>query len=249
MRKQIPAFTAFAAITLAMLAVGFITGAQQFEYPSTRKVEHVDSYHGTKVADPYRWLEDDNSAETAKWVEEQNKVTFSYLEKISYRAKLKDRLARLYDYPKYSAPFRKGDNFFFSKNEGLQNHSLLYLQKGLEGTPEVLIDANKFAADGTSKLGAFSLSKDGKYAVYGISRAGSDWQEYLVMEIASKKTLSDRLEWIKASGASWHGNGFFYSRYDAPEKGKELSSKNEFQKVYFHRLGTPQSEDELIYQD
>src|SRR5262245_38824134 len=242
-------FTALAGMSLGLLIIGFTSGAQQFDYPNTRKVDHVDTYHGTNVADPYRWLEDDNSAETAKWVEEQNKVTFSYLEKISYRAKLKDRLARLYDYPKYSAPFRKGDNFFFSKNEGLQNQSVLYIQKGLEGTPEVLIDPNKFAADGTSRLGAFSLSKDGKYAVYGISKAGSDWQEYLVMETAAKKTLTDRLEWIKASGASWHGDGFFYSRYDAPEKGRELSSKNEFQKVYFHRIGTPQSADELVYED
>ncbi|MCI0660870.1 MAG: prolyl oligopeptidase family serine peptidase [Acidobacteria bacterium] len=242
-------FAALAGISLGLLIVGFISGAQQFEYPNTKKVDHIDTYHGTKVADPYRWLEDDNSAETAKWVEEQNKVTFTYLDKIPYRAKLKDRLARLYDYPKYSAPFRKGDNFFFSKNEGLQNQSVLYIQKGLEGKPEVLIDPNKFAADGTSKLGVFSLSKDGKYAVYGISKAGSDWQEYLVMEIATKTTLNDRLEWIKASGASWHGDGFFYSRYEAPEKGRELSSKNEFQKVYFHRLGTPQSADELVYED
>jgi prolyl oligopeptidase len=249
MKKLIPAFAAFTTISLVLLFIGFISGAQQFEYPNTKKVDHKDTYHGSSVADPYRWLEDDNSAETAKWVEEQNKVTFAYFEKIPYRAKLKDRLARLTDYPKYSEPFRKGDNFFFYKNEGLQNQSILYIQKGLEGTPEVLIDPNKLAADGTSRLGAFSLSKDGKYAVYGISKAGSDWQEYLVMEIATKKTLTDRLEWIKASGASWHGDGFFYSRYDAPEKGRELSSKNEFQKVYYHRIGTPQSADDLVYED
>src|SRR5262245_18345453 len=158
MRKQIPAFTAFAAITLAMLAVGFITGAQQFEYPSTRKVEHVDSYHGTKVADPYRWLEDDNSAETAKWVEEQNKITFAYLEKIPYRAKFKDRLTQLFNYPKYSPPSRRGEYFIFSKNDGLQNQSVLYIQKGLDGGPEVLIDPKKFSEDGTTRLGAFALS-------------------------------------------------------------------------------------------
>jgi prolyl oligopeptidase len=246
MRKRI---IAFAVVLLSIATIGFVSSAQQLEYPKTGKVDHVDTYHGVNIADPYRWLEDDNSQETAKWVEEQNKVSFGYLEKIPYRAKIKDRLERLFDYPKYSAPFRKGDNFFFRKNEGLQNQSVLYIQKGLEGAPEVLIDPNKFSEDGTSRLTIFSLSKDGKYAAYGISKAGSDWQEYHVMEIASKKTLTDTLQWIKGSGASWNGNGFFYSRYDAPEKGRELSSKNEHQKVYYHRVGTPQSEDDLVYED
>ncbi len=240
---------ALLAISLAPVTAEFMTSAQQLDYPKTRKVDHVDAYHGVQIADPYRWLEDDNSAETAKWVEEQNKVTFAYLERIPYRAKIKERLERQYNYPKYSAPFRKGDNFFFSKNDGLQNQSVLYVQKGLDGTPEVLIDPNKFSEDGTSRLTIFSLSKDGKYAAYGISKAGSDWQEYFVMEVATKKSLSDKLQWIKGSGASWHGNGFFYSRYDAPEKGRELSSKNEFQKVFFHRAGMQQAEDELVYED
>ncbi len=237
------------AIGVALAAIGFVGSAQQIEYPKTRKVDHVDTYHGVQIADPYRWLEDDRSEETAKWVEEQNKVAFAYLEKIPYRAKLKERLERLYNYPKYGSPFRKGELYFFSKNDGLQNQSVLYVQKGLNGTPEVLIDPNKLSEDGTSRLGAFALSKDGKHAAYGVSKAGSDWQEYFVMEIATKQTLGDKLEWIKASGASWAGNGFFYSRYDAPEKGRELSSKNEYQKVYFHRVGTPQSQDELVYED
>lgn len=242
-------FITRSAIFLALIAVGFATSAQQFEYPKTKKIDHVDTYHGVQVADPYRWLEDDNSPETANWVEEQNKVTFAYLEKISYRVKLADRLKRLYNYPKYTAPFKRGENFFFYKNDGLQNQSVLYVQKGLDGAPEVLIDPNKFSGDGTSRLTVFNVSKDGKYAAYGVSKAGSDWQEYFVMEIAAKKTLSDNLQWIKASRASWQGNGFFYSRYDAPEKGRELSSKNEYQKVYYHRVGTPQSEDELVYED
>jgi prolyl oligopeptidase len=237
------------AILGAFAFGSLMTSAQQIDYPQTRKVDHTDEYHGVKVADPYRWLEDDNSAETAKWVEDENRVTFAYLDKIPYRAKIKERLQQLYNYPKYTAPFRKGDLYFFSKNDGLQNQNVLYVQKGLNGTPEVLIDPNKFAEDGTARLTVFSLSKNGKYAVYGVSKAGSDWQEYFVLEVATKKTLADNLKWIKASGASWHGDGFFYSRYDAPEKGHELSSKNEFQKVFYHRVGASQSDDALVYED
>jgi len=222
---------------------------QRFDYPQTRKVDHVDTYHGTKVPDPYQWLEDDNSPETAQWVEAENKVTFAYLERIPYRAELKKRLETLYNYPKYGAPSRKGEYFFFSKNDGLQNQSVLYIQNGLTGTPEVLIDPNTWSADGTSRLGAFALSKDGRYAVVGVSRAGSDWQEYGVMEVATKTMLPDKLEWIKVSGASWRGDGFFYSRYPAPAKGRELSSANENHQVYFHKVGTPQSADELVFQD
>ncbi|MCX6143390.1 MAG: prolyl oligopeptidase family serine peptidase [Ignavibacteriales bacterium] len=225
-----------------------LTG-QQLQYPQTKKVDHVDTYFGVKVADPYRWLEDDNSTETAQWVEAENKVTFGYLEKIPYRQQVKQRLENLYNYPKYTAPFRGGENFFFRKNDGLQNQSVLYVQKGLDGTPEVLIDPNKLSADGTSRLGAFALRRDGKYAVVGISRSGSDWQDFYVMKIDTKTYLSDTLNWIKVSGASWAGDAFFYSRYDAPEKGKELSSKNVNHRVYYHKLGTPQSADELIYED
>jgi len=223
--------------------------AQKLQYPQTKKVDRVDSYFGTEVSDPYRWLEDDNSAETAQWVEAENKVTFGYLENIPFRGQVRQRLENLFNYPKYSAPSRKGEHYYFSKNDGLQNQSVLYIQTGLDGKPEVLIDPNKFSVDGTARLGAFSLSKDGKHAVVGISRSGSDWQDYQVMEIATKSYLPDTLRWIKASGVAWLGDGFFYSRYDAPEKGKELSSKNVNQKVYFHKIGTPQSADELIYED
>jgi len=232
---------------LALLASG--VGAQKPQYPKTGKVDHVDTYHGTSVPDPYRWLEDDNSAETAKWVEEQNKITYAYLDKIPYRTKIKERLEQLYNYPKIGAPFRKGELYFFSKNDGLQNQSVLYVQKGFDGKPEVLIDPNKWSADGTVRLGAFSLSKDARYAVVGTSRSGSDWQEYGVMEIATKKMLPDTLKWVKVSGASWAGNGFFYSRYPEPEKGRELSTKNENHQVWFHKVGTSQAEDELIYED
>jgi len=234
----------FSTLLFSTISIG-----QGLDYPQTRKDNQVDDYHGTKVADPYRWLEDDNSAETAKWVEAENKVTFGYLGKIPYRAQVKAHLEQLYNFPKYTPPFRKGDYLFFTKNDGLQNQNVVYAQKGLEGAPEVLLDPNKFSADGTSRLGAFNVSEDGRYAVYGISVGGSDWQEAHVIEIAARKVLTDDLKWIKFTGFGWAGNGFFYSRFDAPEPGHELSSKNEFQKVYYHVLGSPQSDDELIYED
>src|ERR1041385_8038019 len=206
--------------------------SQQIHYPVTEKVHQVDTYFGIDVADPYRWLEDDNSPETAKWVEEENKVTFGYLESIPFRSKIKERLEELYNYPKYTAPFRKGEYFFFYKNDGLQNQSVLYIQKGLEGTPEVLLDPNTFSKDGTTRLSTFTLSKDGKYAAYAISVSGSDWQQYCVMDMATRKASTDTLKWIKVSNIAWQGNGFYYSHSPARQC-KELSSKNENHKVYY----------------
>ncbi|MEW6322118.1 MAG: prolyl oligopeptidase family serine peptidase [Acidobacteriota bacterium] len=232
-----------------LLAAGALVAAQPFSYPVTRTVDHVDVYHGTTVPDPYRWLEDDTSAETARWVEAQNAVTFAYLERIPYRARLKARLEQLFDYPKYSAPSRKGEWYFFRKNDGLQNQSVLYVQQGLSGAPEVLIDPNTWSEDGTVRLTAFAPSRDGRHAVYGISRSGSDWQEYRVIEIATKRTLDDKVEWVKVSGVAWHGNGFYYSRYPEPPTGRELSSANEHHQVFYHRLGTPQAQDEKVYED
>jgi prolyl oligopeptidase len=236
-------------VAVAVLALSVGLSAQSLQYPETRTVDHVDTYHGTKVPDPYRWLEDDNSAETAKWVEAQNKVTFAYLEKIPYRAQLLRRLNALYNYAKFSLPSRKGEHYFFSKNDGLQNQSVLYIQKGLEGTPEVLIDPNTWSADGTVRLATFEPSKDGKLAVYGVSRSGSDWQEYNVLDLTTRKPLADKIEWVKVSNVAWRGNGFYYSRYPAPAKGKELSSVNENHQVFYHRIGTPQSQDELVFED
>src|SRR5687767_898786 len=218
-------------------------------YPESKKVDQVDDYFGTKVADPYRWLEDDRTPEVQSWIEAQNKVTFAYLDRIPYREKLKARLTELYNYPRISAPFRRGDTYFFTKNDGLQNQSVYYIQKGVNGTPEVFIDPNKFSADGTSVMRGFSLSKDGKYVTYGIAKGGSDWLTLSVMEVATRKKLDDEVKWLKASGISWHGDGFFYSRYPEPAKGRELTSKNEFQTVYFHKVGTPQSADVVIYED
>jgi prolyl oligopeptidase len=250
MKLQTGAARLMAAAGVAVLTSSAL--AQRIEppsYPMTRKTDHVDTYHGTAVPDPYRWLEDDTSAETAAWVEAQNKVSFPYLEKIPFRKKLRDRVIQLNNYEKYSAPSQKGPYFFFSKNEGLQNQSVLFIQKGFEGAPEVLIDPNAWSADGTVRLATFAPSKDAKYAVYGISRSGSDWQEYKVMELATKKTLAESLEWVKVSSVAWHGDGFFYSRYPAPRKGQEKASINENHQVYFHKVGTPQSDDVLVYQD
>ncbi len=237
-------------ILLIALTVLFISAsAQKLHYPPAKKVDQVDAYFGVNVADPYRWMEDETSQERTAWIDAQNKVTFGYLEKIPYRQQIRQRLEKLFNYPKYSAPFRKGEYFFFSKNDGLQNQSVFYMQKGLDGTPEVLLDPNKFSADGTTRLGAFALSKDGTFAVYGISRGGSDWQEYCTMDMTTKKTMPDTLKWVKVSGIAWQANGFYYSRYPAPEKGKELTTKNENHMVYFHTVGTPQSEDRAVYQD
>src|SRR5579885_3646198 len=222
--------------------------AQRLVYPKAKRGEQVDDYFGVKVADPYRWLEDENSPETKQWVEEENKVTFGYLEKIPYRQAVKSRLEQLFNYARYTAPFRRGDDYFYFKNDGLQNQSVLYVQKGLDGTPEVLLDPNKFSADGTSRLGGLQLSKDARYVGYGISSGGSDWEELRVRDVATKKDLDDVLKWVKVSGIAWQGDGFYYSRYDAPS-GNELTAKNENHKVYYHRVGTPQSADELVYED
>ncbi|MVM32306.1 prolyl oligopeptidase family serine peptidase [Spirosoma sp. HMF4905] len=219
-------------------------------YPQARKTDQVDTYHGTQVADPYRWLEDDRSTETADWVKAENKVTFDYLAQIPYRKQFQDRLEKIYNYPKYSSPSRKGDWFYFSKNDGLQNQAVLYRQKGLDASakPELVIDPNKLSADGTTRLGAFSLSKDGKYAVVGLSKGGSDWQEYQIMDLATKTYLPDKIEWVKVSGAAWQGDGFYYSRYPKPE-GSALAAKNENHQVFFHKLNTSQSADRLVYED
>jgi prolyl oligopeptidase len=255
---------AFAAVVLSLAAVGPFwqpseaqnlasssrsTSDPKIVYPESKKVDVVDDYFGTKVADPYRWLEDETSAETKAWIDEQNKLTFSYLDRIPYREKLKARLTELYNYPRISAPFRRGDTYFFTRNTGLQNQSVYYIQKGVNGEPELFLDPNTFSKDGTTTLKAFSLSKDGKYLAYGVSSGGSDFITISVMEVASRKKLADEINWMKASGVSWQGDGFYYSRYPEPPPGKELSSRNEFQTVYFHKVGTPQSEDVLIYED
>jgi prolyl oligopeptidase len=219
------------------------------EYPETKKVDTVDTYFGAKVADPYRWLEDDNAEDVKEWVTKQNEVTFSYLEKIPFRDKIKKRYEEIFNYPKYTAPNKKGDNYFFYKNDGLQNQSVLYIQKDLNAEPEVFLDPNKLSEDGTVSLTTMSVSKNGKYFAYGTASAGSDWNEFFVMEVAAKTKLNDHLKWIKFSGIGWKEDGFYYSRFPEPAEGDELKSKNDNGKIYYHKLGTPQSEDVLIYEE
>lgn len=218
-------------------------------YPVTKKVDQVDDYFGTPVEDAYRWLEDDNSAETAEWVKQQNEVTFNYLSNIPFRDKIKQRLTEIWNFPKYGTPFKKGNYYFMYKNDGVQNQSVLYILNNLNDEPKVLIDPNNFSNEGTSALSNFDVSNNGKYAAFSVSKSGSDWKEYYVMELPSGKILSDTLKWIKFSGAAWLGDGFFYTRYDEPKKEAAFSGKNEFAKVYYHRVGTAQSEDFLVYGD
>lgn len=236
-------------IIIFMTFAASATTFAQHNYPVTKKIAHTDEYHGVKVEDPYRWLEDDNSTETKAWVEAQNKVTFDYLSKIPYRDQMKKRIEEVFNYPRYTAPNRKGEYFYFSKNDGLQNQSLLYRQKGLDGEPELVMDPNKLSADGTTQLTDFSLSKNGQYAVWGISKGGSDWRTYYIRDMQTGKDLPDSILWVKISAIGWQGDGFYYSRYPAPGKGKELSSKNENHQVWFHKVGTPQEQDLLVYED
>jgi prolyl oligopeptidase len=237
------------ATLLAACASNMNTRSSTLKYPVTKKVDLVENLHGTLVPDPYRWLEDDNSAETAAWVEAQNKVTFGYLESIPERPRLKDRLTRLWNYERYGTPFKEGGRYVFSKNDGLQNQSVLYTMRSLEETPKVLLDPNKLSADGTTSLASYSLSEDGRYMAYGTSAAGSDWNEIKVRDIESGTDLADHIQWVKSSGASWtkDGRGFFYSRYDEPSSTNQLKGVNYFHKLYFHKVGTPQSADVMVY--
>ena len=223
--------------------------AAKLSYPATKKVDQVDDYFGTKVADPYRWLEDDNAEDVKQWVTAQNAVTFGYLDTIPFRPKIKARLTEIFNYPRYSSPFRAGEYYFFYKNDGLQNQSVCYIQKGLAGTPEVFLDPNLLSVDGTVRASLIGVSNDDRYVAISRGEAGSDWSEIRVMEVATKQELPDRVQWVKFSGAAWKGDGFFYSGYDKPAPGEELKGKNEYQKVFYHKLGDPQDKDALVWED
>lgn len=218
-------------------------------YPKADKVNTVDVYFGTKVADPYRWLENDTSAQTAAWVAAENKVTQEYLSKIPFRGALLKRLTDVANYEKIGTPFKKHGKYYFYRNDGLQNQSVLYVQDSLKGEPRVFLDPNKLSADGTVALTGTSFSHDGKYVAYTISRSGSDWTEIYVLNAADGTPLEDHIVWAKFTSATWHGDGFYYSAYDAPEKGKEFSNMNENHKIYYHKIGTPQSADKLVYEN
>lgn len=234
---------------LAAVALPLTVGAQVIEYPATEKGTTVDTYFGTEVKDPYRWLEDDRSEKTAAWVEQENAVTNAYIGKIPFRSKLLKRLKEVSDYEKVGTPFKRHGKWYFYKNDGLQNQSVLYVMDDLGGTPRVFLDPNRLSDDGTVALKGISFSHDGKYLAYSVSRSGSDWTEFYVMDVATGEHLNDHVEWTKFSGAAWYKDGFYYSTYDRPTAGKEYSHINEGHKIYYHKIGTPQSEDELFYQN
>ncbi len=248
MRKR--QLSAFILILLLFLApFGCKEKTPALTYPITEKGDVVDDYFGTKVPDPYRWLEDDKAENVANWVETQNTVTFGYLEQVPFRDKIRSRLTEIYNYPRYSAPFRVGEYYFYMKNDGLQNQSVIYIQKGLDGEPRVFLDPNTLSPDGTTRAFLTGFSNDDRYACYSRSEAGSDWTEMRIMEVETARELEDRIQWTKFGGATWQGNGFYYSGFEKPEEGKELTAANENQKIFYHKLGTPQSEDFVIYED
>ncbi len=238
-------------IALVVIAVALVSCKQDngsnARYPITKKVDTVDTYFGVEVKDPYRWLENDTAKETAQWVQAQNDVTFAYLNNINYRDRILKRLETVIDYERLSAPFREGDYWYFYKNEGLQNQSVLYRKKGMDATPEVFLDPNTFSKDATTALRGLSFTRDGSLATYMISEGGSDWRKAIVIRTDDKTIIEDTLRDIKFSGIAWKGNeGFYYSSYDKP-KGSELSAKTQHHKLYFHKLGTPQEQDRLVF--
>jgi prolyl oligopeptidase len=236
-------------LLLPALLAGAGALAAGINYPVTRTTNQVDDYHGVAVADPYRWLEDDNAEETKAWVRAQNQVTFDYLKRIPERAAIHRRLEQLWNYERYSVPFKEGGVYFFTRNDGLQNQSVLYTLPTLAEPPRLLLDPNKLSQDGTVALAGMSISHDGRYLAYGISAAGSDWEEWKIRDVRTGQDTADDLKWIKFSGASWtkDSTGIFYCRYDEPTAATEMTAANYYQKLYFHRLGTPQSADQLIY--
>jgi prolyl oligopeptidase len=237
-------------VGMAFACAPTLTYAQNgpMQYPETRAEAQTDMYFGKKVADPYRWLEDDRSSETAEWVKTQNGLTYGYLEQIPYRKQLYNRLEQLSNYERYTAPIKAGNYFFYYKNDGLQNQSVLYRTTGLDGKPEVFIDPNKISSAGTTTVNLLDFSRDDKFAAFSVSKAGSDWSDIVVYNVVTMQPTGDTLNWCKFSGASWADGGFYYSRYAAPT-GSSLSQKNENQKVYFHKMGQPQSADELVFED
>ncbi|HZJ44280.1 MAG TPA: prolyl oligopeptidase family serine peptidase [Pyrinomonadaceae bacterium] len=230
------------------------TGSSQkmiktYDYPVAKKVDQIDDYHGVKVADPYRWLENLDSAETRAWVEAENKLTFDFLNAIPVRAQIKERLTKLWNYEKFGVPFKEGDRYFYSRNSGLQNQSVLYTVNALDAAPKEVLDPNTLSSDGTVAVSGMQVSRDGKLLAYSLSASGSDWQEWKVRDVESGKDLSDDLQWVKFSSVSWtkDGSGFFYSRYDQPDS-DSLKQTNYFQKVYFHKIGASQADDILVYE-
>jgi len=226
------------------------TEETKLSYPDAAKSDHVDEYHGVKIPDPYRWLEDPDSPASRQWIEAENRLTFGYLEKIPQREAIRKRLTALWNYERFGMPRRRGSRYFYSRNDGLQNQSVLYVTDSLGEPGRVLLDPNKLSADGTVALGGYAISDDGSLLAYGLAAAGSDWQTWHVRDVDTGEDLEDELRWVKFSGASWtpDNKGFYYSRYDAPKEGEKLTGLNYYQKLYYHRLGEPQDKDTLVYQ-
>lgn len=239
----------FSLLIAGALLQGYQGNAQKLTYPVTPKVTQVDNYFGTEVRDPYRWLENDTSANTKAWVRSEQKFTNDYLSKIPYRDKIRSRLKEISNYDKYASVAKIGDYIIYTKSDGVKNQVVYYIQKGISGTPEVLLDPNALAKDGSVSVGINGFSNDKKYMVYHTNKGGSDWQTFLVMDLATHQQLPDQINWVKNSGASWKGNGFYYAAYDQPAPGTELTAKAEYHKVYYHKLGDPQANDQLIYAD
>jgi prolyl oligopeptidase len=235
---------------ILMHATGSAAEEQKLRYPDTHRSSHIDVYHGVQVADPYRWLEDPDSEETRKWIEAQNDVTFPYLEAIPERDSIRRRLTELWDYERYGLPRQRGGRYFYTRNDGLQNQSVLLVAESLDDEPRELLDPNKLSEDGTVALASWEVSEDGRYLAYGLASGGSDWNEWKVRDVGSGRDMEDHLRWVKFSGVSWtpDNKGFFYSRYDEPKEGEELTGVNYYQKLYYHRLGDPQASDQLIYE-
>ncbi|HEX3009194.1 MAG TPA: prolyl oligopeptidase family serine peptidase, partial [Bacteroidales bacterium] len=235
-------------LTAVIVIVLFYACKQEkrIQYPVTKKVDTTDVYFGMKVPDPYRWLEDDNSEETKAWVKAQNEVTSGYLKKIPFREKIRERFTKMWNYERQSFLKKESGIYYFDGNNGLQNQNVIYYKKSLDSESKVLLDPNTLSKDGTSALNTSAISSDGKYFAYAISKSGSDWSEIFIKEIETGKLLSDHLLWVKFSGISWDKEGIYYSRYDEPKENKGLTQKNEFQKVYYHKLGTDQKDDKLI---
>jgi prolyl oligopeptidase len=248
-RRLVPALLTMLALATAGVAIQSQSTSARFDYPQTRQVDVSDDYHGTKVADPYRWLEDLDAEETAEWVKAENKITFGYLESIPAREPIRQRLTALWDYEKYGIPSAKGGTYFYSHNDGLQNQGVLFVADSLDAAPRVLLDPNKLSEDGTIALASTSVTNDGKLMAYGLASAGSDWVRFKVRDVETGEDLPDEINWAKFSGASWSksNEGFYYSRYDEPKGENEYQSANYYHKLYYHRLGTPQSQDKLVY--
>ncbi len=243
------AILTFVSLSACQRAIQPAENIDLMNYPETRKDTVVDHYFGKAIPDPYRWLENDTSKETGDWVDAQNTVTDHYFSQIPFRENIREKLTELWNYPKESAPTKVGRFFLYLKNDGLQNQGVWFIREGENGNEEILLDPNRLSDDGTAAISLLGFSTDKKYLSYSVAQSGSDWSNIYVMELATRKTLKDEIKWTKFSGAAWAGDGFYYSRYDAPSQGTELSAANTFQKVYFHRLGTSQEEDRLIFED